>query len=499
VTYTPSAGWTGTDTFTYTVSDGNGGLDSAVVTVTVTAGPNQPPVAKDDSKVTDEDVAGTIPVLANDSDPDGDPVSVISVNQGAHGSVTKTATSVTYVPEKDWAGMDSFSYTISDTNGLTATAAVVIRVKPINDAPNARDDSITTPNSTAVTVVVLANDTDADGDFLSVVSITQGTNGVTTTDGSTVIYSPSSGWSGTDSFSYTITDGHGGTDAAVVVVAVDVLNGPPVITFTGEIEIGEGDPLLLEVTAADPDGDPVSISATDLPEWVIFVDDGDGHARLTGTPGFDGAGSTVITITASDGTVTVTELVTIDVVDVNQPPVIEPIIFSGLNGNGSFTFTIAASDPDGDPVSISTEGLPPWATLTNDGSGSATITSDGVPDDAIGSLTVAVIVTDGVVTVTSNLVRPIADLRNIRPPELTHQIFEIEGADALLATELTARVATPSPPNVHLTPREGLMVAFGSAVETLKNQIVPALILGIIMAWMLMVGVGRTKEEEETA
>jgi hypothetical protein len=497
VTYTPAPGWTGTDTFTYTVSDGNGGTDSATVTVTVTAGPNRPPVAKDDVKTIDEDAPVTIAVLANDSDPDGDGITVSAVNQGAHGSVTKTAASVTYTPDRDWTGIDSFGYSITDGRGGTATAEVVITVKPVNDPPTARDDSKSTPEATSVAIAVLANDSDVDGDPLAVATIIQGTRGVTTTDGNTVTYSPSPGWSGTDSFTYTITDGHGGSDEATVLVYVGTVNRPPTISVTGDASVAEDDPLVLEISVVDPDGDEVGISANGLPDWASMVDHGDGRATISGTPGFDADPSSEITISASDGTVTARFTITIDVVDVNRAPLIHPITFSGVNDDGSFSFAIAASDPDGDPLAISVNGLSLWATLTDHGDGTATISSGGVPDDVLGSFSAIVSVNDGQSTVTSSLSRPISDLRLGLPPEFTHQAFGTDGTDTLVATALKPRVGTPDPLGAHLTPREGLLVAFGSAVETMKNQVIPAVVLGVFMAWMLMIGVGRTKEEEE--
>ncbi len=515
VTYAPHPGWSGIDTFTYTISDGNGGSDSAAVTVTVTAPPpipNRPPDAQDDAEATDEDVAVTVAVLANDSDPDGDAVTVSAVNQGAHGSVTKTATTITYTPEKDWAGIDSFGYTIGDGRGGTATAAVVITVKPVNDGPIARDDSTSTEEGAAVTVSVLANDSDADGDPLTVGNVTPGNYGTTTTDGRKVTYSPSPGWSGTDSFTYLVTDGHGGSDRAVVMVTVEAIgtvsvttipgglagaeNRPPITTVSGETTVAEGEPLRLEITAQDPDGDEVKISVGDLPEWANFVDDGNGEATITGTPGFEADPWSEILISASDGTVTETVTVTVEVSDVNRPPRIGTITFSGVQDDGSFSFTIAASDPDGDSLSIATDGLPAWASLTDNGGGRATINSRGVPDDEIGLFSVVVLVTDGERTVTSDLVQPISSLRVGRSSELTHQAFEIQGAGGLVATSLKPRVASPDPPAAHLAPREGLMVAFGSAVETLRSQVVPAIVLGVVMAWMLIIGVGHTKEEE---
>ncbi|MGZ8784179.1 MAG: Ig-like domain-containing protein, partial [Acidimicrobiia bacterium] len=497
VTYTPAAGWTGVDTFTYTVSDGNGGFDSGTVTVTVTAVPNQPPAANDDSMVTDEDVALTIPVLANDSDPDGDAITVSAVNEGAHGAVTKTATSITYTPDGDWSGIDSFSYSITDGHGGWATAAVVITVKPVNDPPLARDDYKGTPQATAVSVPVLVNDFDVDGDPLAVAGVSPGSHGVTTTDGRRVTYSPDPGWTGTDFFTYTVTDGHGGSDNATVAIAVGIANRPPTITVKGDTSVREDEPLALEVSVWDPDGDDVSITTSGLPGWASTVDHGNGTTTISGIPGFDADPSNEIIISVSDGTVTTRTTVLIEVKDVNRPPLIGPITFSGVHEDGSFSFTISASDADGDLLAISTNGLPSWATLTDYGDGRATISSPGVPHDALGSFSVVVSVTDGQTTVTSRVERLISDLRNGLPPELTHQAFDIAGVDTLVSTSLTPRVATPNSLNLHLTPREGLMVAFGSAVESLKSQILPALALGVVMAWMLMIGVGRTKEEED--
>jgi hypothetical protein len=282
-----------------------------------------------------------------------------------------------------------------------------------------------------------------------------------------------------------------------VVVYVGNVNRPPAISVTGATSVAEDDPLVLEISTADPDGDEVRISATGLPDWASIIDHGDGRATISGTPGFDADPSSEVTISASDGTVTARITVTIDVVDVNRPPLIRPMTFSGVNDDGSFSFAITVMDPDGDPLSISASGLPPWSNLTDHGDGTATISSGGVPDDALGSFSVIVTVTDGESTVTASLSRPISDLRLGLPPELTHQAFGTDGTDTLVATALKPRVGTPDPLGAHLTPREGLMVAFGSAVETMKNQVIPAVVLGVVMAWMLMIGVGRTKEEEE--
>ena len=220
VTYTPNSGYIGADSFTYTVSDGNGGTDTAAVTVTVQR-INTPPVALDDSAATAEDTPATIPVLANDTDADvGDVLTVDSVTQAANGTVDNNGDDVTYTPDLDFNGTDSFTYTVSDGFGGSDTATVSVTVDPVNDAPVANDDSATTPQDTLVVIAVLGNDTDVDGDSLTVASVTQAANGTVGNNGGDVTYTPDLDFNGTDSFTYTVSDGNGGTDTAAVNVTV---------------------------------------------------------------------------------------------------------------------------------------------------------------------------------------------------------------------------------------------------------------------------------------
>src|SRR5262249_12697385 len=143
VTFTPNAGFVGTTTFTYTISDGNGGTATATVTVTVTD-ENDPPDARDDSFTVAEDSgATTLDVLANDTfAPDvGETLTLTAVTQPASGTVTFTATGVTFTPAPNFNGVVTFSYTISDGRGGTDTATVTVNVTPVNVPPDAVDDS----------------------------------------------------------------------------------------------------------------------------------------------------------------------------------------------------------------------------------------------------------------------------------------------------------------------------------------------------------------------
>ena len=134
--YTPEANFSGSDSFTFKVNDGK--ADSAETTVSIAVTPaNDPPIANDDTAAAHEDVPiVTINVLANDTDPDNGRLSIVSVTQGANGSVTiSTDGTLTYTPTRNFCGTDTFNYTLSDGKGGTATAKVTVTISPVNDAP----------------------------------------------------------------------------------------------------------------------------------------------------------------------------------------------------------------------------------------------------------------------------------------------------------------------------------------------------------------------------
>ena len=178
------------------------------------------PLAEDDTAETTGDTAVSIDVLGNDSDPDGDPLTVTAAS-APNGSVTvEDDNSLTYTPNAGFTGPDTITYEISDGAGGTATASVAMSVAAANSAPLAEDDTAETTEDTAVSIDVLGNDSDPDGDPLSVTTASAANGSVTVEDDNSLTYTPNAGFTGPDTITYEISDGAGGTATAGVEVSV---------------------------------------------------------------------------------------------------------------------------------------------------------------------------------------------------------------------------------------------------------------------------------------
>jgi len=189
---------------------------------------NQPPIAVGDVFAINEDSFLSANVMANDSDPDGDVLSVtpFSLVTGAGAAVEMLADgSFTYNPLENFNGADSFEYTLLDGQGGSDTATVSIDVLPVNDAPEAMDDTFSELIGQGISGNVLANDSDVYGDVLSMTAglfaTAQGGTLEMAEDGS-FIYAPSGDFLGTDNFTYTVSDGNGGTDTAMLALTIEL-------------------------------------------------------------------------------------------------------------------------------------------------------------------------------------------------------------------------------------------------------------------------------------
>ena len=251
VSFTPSAGYVGPASFEYTVSDG-AATDVGRVDVTVIL-TNTPVVAVDDNDNTAEDqpmVRQTSVYLANDVDPDPQTLTITAVGNAVNGTVGLVGTTITFTPAAEYSGPASFEYTVSDGFD-TDVGRVNVTVTPVNDPPVAVDDATTTPEDQPVLVAVLANDTNDDGP-VTIQSFTQGANGVVTQVGNDLRYAPNLNFNGGDSFSYTIVDGGGLTDTAIVNVTVTPTNDRPV-AMDQNVTMPENAPRTITLNGSDID------------------------------------------------------------------------------------------------------------------------------------------------------------------------------------------------------------------------------------------------------
>ncbi len=305
-TYRPDAGFGGTDTFTYVVSDGTHEAGPATVTIEVLAISNLGPQAADDAYSLGEDqplvVGSTDGVLGNDNDLDGDPLAAVLVNAPGHGTLTLGEDgSFEYTPEADFHGEDSFSYVASDGQTESAVATVAITVEAVNDAPASVEDGYSVAEDGALTVDsvggVLANDSDIDGDPLAVTLVDGPSHGtVTLSEDGAFEYTPKADFHGEDSFSYVADDGQAESAVATVAITVEAVNNAPQAVDDSYSMTGDA-VLTVDVTSgvlandADADGDTLTVSLIDGPSHGTVTLGEDGSFAYTPQVGFAGEDS----------------------------------------------------------------------------------------------------------------------------------------------------------------------------------------------------------------
>ncbi|MFW1287998.1 tandem-95 repeat protein [Vibrio parahaemolyticus] len=261
-TITPTADWNGKEIITFTAKDPSG--DSISQTVNFTVAPVADIVA--DKTTVVEDTPTIIKVLGNDTFEGDDKVVSLDTNNGpANGTVSVNPDgSVTYTPNDNYHGADSFTYIVT-SGGVSESTTVNVDVTPVNDAPVAKDDIATTQEDTAVTIDVLPNDTDVDGDKLSIESASvpkeQGT--VEVVNGK-LVFTPSENFNGDAEITYTITDGQL-TDEAKVTVTVNPVNDAPTIKVDAVESITE------DAVSTDTVVATLTVRDTDTPEDQLTV------------------------------------------------------------------------------------------------------------------------------------------------------------------------------------------------------------------------------------
>ncbi|MEC4894892.1 MAG: Ig-like domain-containing protein [Oscillatoria sp. PMC 1050.18] len=424
ISYTPDAGFEGSEDFTYTLTDVNGNTDTATITVNVGGVVGEPLDAIDDTVTTEIDTPVEIDVLGNDTPTEGQLQIAIAEDEVVNGTavVNDNGTPddlsddfIVYTPDAGFEGVEDFGYTITDADGNTDTARITVE---IGNQLQAEDDLATADPNTPVEIDVLANDTDPEGDPLQISILTDPTNGTAVVnDNGTpddlsddfVTYTPNADFNGVDSFTYQVDDGNGNTDTATVNVIVEEANQPPEILAPEVVEIDEdteggivfnADNLTISISDPDVLDDAIgvelvatdgSLSLGDPSGLIFFNGDDTSNLLLTGTldainsaldgltftPFADFAGETTIEIFANDfgnngagGPLTDNEVIEITVNPINDAPInlfngeslddttlpefavteTNPaIVFSSENGN---QLSITDVDASPDPVTV---------------------------------------------------------------------------------------------------------------------------------------------------
>ena len=342
--------------------------ETATVTINVTA-VNDTPFANNDSTNTLEDVSVTIPVLANDSDVEGSPLTITGTST-TNGTAVISGTNVVFTPSTNFNGTAVFNYTISD-GALSATGRVTVTVTPVNDAPFAVNDSTNTLEDVSVTIKVLANDSDVEGSALTITS-TSTTNGTAVISGNNVIFRAATNFNGAVVFSYTISDGALSATANVTVTVIPVNDAP--IAYNDTYTILEDVPLNVPAPGilandTDVDGDALTaVLVSNVSKGSLTLN---ANGSFTYNPNTNSNGSDSFTYRANDGlTSGNVATVTINVTPVNDVPFANDDSTNTLE-DVSVTVQVLANDSD-------VEGTPLIITSTSTTNGTAVISGTNI-------------------------------------------------------------------------------------------------------------------------
>jgi len=288
VLYTPKANFVGSETFTYTISDGKGGTATGNVTVSVQAAVPLPTVTGESFTIAEDSAETEFDVLANDLPAEtGNTLSIASA-QASNGTVnTNTAKNrILYKPNANFVGTDRIVYTVRSSNGGTAQGTATVTVTSVNDAPNAVADVFTVSTAANQSVNVLANDTNADtNETLTISAITQPESGKGTVaisaDKKSLLYSaPSTSFTGEVNFTYTISDGNGLTSTANV--KLNVVNFTPRDVGVTKVTSVQGVQIqAMRIDGVGVDETPLMLNADQVGQVVKVPDVGPGTYRFT--------------------------------------------------------------------------------------------------------------------------------------------------------------------------------------------------------------------------
>jgi len=370
VTYTPTANLNGSDSFVVQVSDGNGGTDTITVNVTITA-VNDVPVATAQSVSVTEDTAKAITLAG--SDVEGSALTYAIGTTPAKGVLSGTAPSLTYTPNLNATGADTFTFTVNDGTATSAAATVSITITAVNDVPVATAQSVTVTEDTAKAITLAGSD--VEGSALTYAIGTAPTKGVLSGTAPNLTYTPNANTTGSDSFTFTVSDGTATSAAATVSITITAVNDTPVLasaipdqTATVGVAFSYVVP---EGTFTDVDNASLTWSSNEALDWLSFTA---ATRTFSGTPAAGDVAATTITVTASDGSLSASDSFVLTVgAAANTAPTITTTKPASLtvNEDTAGTVSLAATDANADTLT--------WSVLTQGTKGTASASGIGSP------------------------------------------------------------------------------------------------------------------------
>lgn len=459
LTYTPNLNYNGPDSFTFKVNDGT--VDSNIATVSITVTPvNDAPVASNQSLTTPEDTPLAITLSATDVDP-ATTLTYTIVTPPSNGTLSAVVgAGVTYTPNANFNGSDSFTFRANDGALNSNTATIVINVTPVNDAPVANSQSVNVPEDVTSTITLTASD--IDGDPLTYILVTPPLHGTVSLTSPNVIYTPEANYTGPDSFTFKVNDGTVDSNIATVTINVTPVNDAPVAADQS-VSTNEDTPLPITLVATDADAG-ATLTYTIITPPSNGVLSAVAGAGVTYTPNLNYNGPDSFTFRANDGTVNSnTATVSITVVPVNDVPIANAQSIT-INEDQSIAITLTGSDVDGDPLTYTIVANPTNGTL----SGTAPNVTYTPNSNYNGSDSFTFKVNDGsvdsntaTVTITINPINdiPVASGQSVTTPEDVALPITLVAADVDAGTTLTYSIVTP-PTNGTLSAVAGAGVTY---------------------------------------
>ncbi len=456
VTYTPTANYQGSDSFTYRVDD-DSGASSNVATVTITVLPvNDLPTAQGQTLSTNEDTA--LNIALSGADTDNDTLTFVVKSTPTNGVLSGSGANLVYTPNSNYNGADTFTFVSNDGSGDSATATVTINVLSVNDLPTAQGQSLSTNEDTALNITLSGADTD--NDALTFVVKSTPTNGVLSGSGANLVYAPNSNYNGADTFTFVSNDGTGDSATATVNITVSPENDLPEAQ-SQSLTTNEDTELSILLIGSDTDGDTLTFIIENAPSNGTLSGS---QSNIVYRPNADYNGTDTFTFVTNDGKEKSTPAtVNITITPVNDDPIDENenVIITDINEVVIIDVLSNSEDPDGDVLNVASAESEDGNVAINDDGTLSFFADEGFS----GTTTITYIISDGNGGTYTSIVTITLDAVNL-PPVAVDDSFTFEVADVYV---LDVLVNDTDPENDSLTITNASS-EFGSA-EIIDNKV----------------------------